>query len=109
MADIPDTYHRETSMADVEDILNADAFVLFTAEEADYTEIPVAALTRGGRHWETGFAYAAGKEVILCGKRENVFHHLPDVTQFDTWTEVKEYLTLKKGNEYQSVEGAIFG
>lgn len=109
MSEVPEAYHRETAVADVEDILNADAFVIFTSEPADLEAISKSALARGGRHWETGFAFAAGKEVILCGQRENVFHYLPDVLQFDTWADVKDYLTLAKGNEYQTVEACIFG
>lgn len=38
----------------------------------------------GGRHWETGYAWAKGKGIWVLGPRENVFHHLEGVTQIDT-------------------------
>ena len=38
---------------------------------------------RGGRHVEFGIAVAQGMYLIVVGRRENVFHHLPDVRQFD--------------------------
>jgi hypothetical protein len=38
---------------------------------------PGRAFSRGGRHFETGFAYAIGKSIIVLGEREHVFHMLP--------------------------------
>lgn len=34
---------------------------------------------RGGRHVEFGYALALRKKLIVCGPRENLFHHLPQV------------------------------
>jgi hypothetical protein len=36
-------------------------------------------LARGGRHFETGYAYRAGIPVILVGPVEHAFHHLDGV------------------------------
>lgn len=38
----------------------------------------------GGRCVEFGYGIARGKESVVIGERENVFHWLPDVKQFDT-------------------------
>ena len=40
---------------------------------------------RGGRHVEFGMGWAWGKRLIVVGPRENVFHLLPTVEQFDSW------------------------
>jgi nucleoside 2-deoxyribosyltransferase len=52
---------------DLEDIDAADAFVLVTGAGGN---------PRGGRHFETGYAYHAGKRLVIFGPKENVFHHL---------------------------------
>lgn len=66
---------------DIRDIEAADAFILFT-DGADWSG-PKAA--RGGRHWETGYAYALGKKIILIGPKENVFHYLPEIEHYEDW------------------------
>jgi nucleoside 2-deoxyribosyltransferase len=90
---LPYKYHEETAIADLEDMRTADVLILFTGNEHDYTTIPAGSLARGGRHFESGFFYSLGKAIILCGQRENIFHYLPDVRQFDTWEQTKEYLS----------------
>lgn len=37
----------------------------------------------GGRHVEFGYALALGKQVVLLGKRTNIFHHLACVRVID--------------------------
>lgn len=93
MADLPDKYHEETALIDLYDIDRADALVLFAGTPNDYANIAVGALARGGRHVELGYALATDKDVIVCGPKENVFHHLPQIKQFDTWEQTKDYLT----------------
>lgn len=44
-----------------------------------------AKISRGGRHVEFGMALAMDKRLVVVGPRENVFHLLPAVEQFDTW------------------------
>jgi len=44
---------------------------------------------RGGRHVEFGVAVGMNKRLIIIGPRETVFHHLPQVKQFDS---VNEFL-----------------
>ena len=50
-----------------------------------FTEAPRSSNSRGGRHVEFGAALAMGKQCIVVGPRENVFHCLPDVIHFETW------------------------
>ena len=62
------------------DLLAAQVVISFTEE-------PRKTSTRGGRHVEFGAAIALLKRVIVVGHRENVFHCLPQVEFFETWSE----------------------
>jgi len=110
--DLPDEYHRETAMADIEDILNSDKVVLTVPSAEMLVDVTVGASSRGGRHFESGFMYGLiiaqmleggrpTRELIVLGKKENVFHYLdgigdtarlPAIRQFDTWEQVVSYL-----------------
>jgi hypothetical protein len=110
--DFPDEYFRETAAFDIVDILAADKVVLTVPSEEMLADATPRASSRGGRHFESGFVYGlilaqmmdGGKptrELVICGKRENVFHfidglgavqHLPAIKQFDTWEDTKKYL-----------------
>ena len=64
---------------DYYDLREADTVISFT-------EAPRVMLnTRGGRHVEYGMALAWRKRLIVIGPRENVFHELAIVEQFDRW------------------------
>ena len=109
--DKPDEYFRETAVVDIDDLIAADVLVLTVPSDAEMSDITVRSLARGGRHFETGFFYglmlaeqARGdfhRQLIILGKRENVFHFLdgksvtlsyPAVKQMDTWNDVTRYL-----------------
>jgi hypothetical protein len=66
------------------------------ARTISFTEIPRTSTSRGGRHVEFGVALACGQSVWIVGPRENVFHCLHDVRQFDTWDEVLAALRLEQ-------------
>jgi nucleoside 2-deoxyribosyltransferase len=55
-----------------------------------FTESPRSTNSRGGRHVEHGIALALGKRVIVIGHRENVFHCLPGIEFFETWSEARQ-------------------
>lgn len=74
------------AITDLEDIDRADILVLFTVD-------PSIAIPRGGRHFETGYAYAKGKEVLVCGPIENIFHNLSQI-EVKTWPEIVRYLEV---------------
>jgi nucleoside 2-deoxyribosyltransferase len=63
---------------DVNDIAAAQVVIAFT-------EPPRSTASRGGRHVELGYAQAWGKQVVICGPRENVFCALPKVQQYDSF------------------------
>lgn len=46
----------------------------------------------GGRHWELGFAMAVGKAAAFVGKPEHLFHALPTLMKFRTWTDFRQWL-----------------
>lgn len=63
---------KECATIDLDDIDAADAILLISENGANTH-------SRGGRHFEFGYAYALGKTMILFGKEEGVFHYLPEV------------------------------
>lgn len=65
---------------DVEDVTAADVVISFS-------EKPGSEHSRGGRHVEFGLALALGKRLVLIGPRENVFHCLPCISVFSSFTE----------------------
>lgn len=62
---------------DLADIIDAGTVIHFT-------EFPQVGYTRGGRHVEFGFAVALGKQNIIIGPCESVFHYLPSVIHYPT-------------------------
>jgi hypothetical protein len=69
---------------DLADIDAAELLIAFTEDPA-LPSPPGAA--RGGRHADLGYATGRGMPVIVCGPRENLFCHLPQVTWFPGWAE----------------------
>jgi len=63
---------------DLEDIEAADSLILFTDER----------YARGGKHFETGYAYALGKNLIVVGDPELTFHFAPGIRRLETWEQV---------------------
>lgn len=74
-ADPYDPYHpttqREEAIKDVEDVLSADALILFTDN--------IGERPGRGKYVELGIAVASGKRILLVGKDQSgcVFYHLP--------------------------------
>ena|SRR5690348_4680388 len=92
LKDYDDAYLLNTATVDIEDIEKADTFVLFS-------ESPDEAFVRGGRHWETGYAYARNKRIIIVGPKENIFHYFPECTVVDNWKAARKLLA-----EYRHAE-----
>jgi hypothetical protein len=86
----------EFAIDDLGDVDRAEVLVEFTqkpfitTQYLSYAELNV--LKRGGRHVEFGYAYAKDKLLILVGPRENVFHNLFSVHQYDNWAEARAFL-----------------
>ena len=89
LTDVSPAFLRQHAKNDRKDLLDSDAVVLFTVSPTKRTK-------RGGRHTEFGMAIAVGKLLLVCGPRENVFHHLPEVNQFDDFAAVKAFLVAER-------------
>jgi nucleoside 2-deoxyribosyltransferase len=75
-------FYRQTAEVDIEDIAKADTIVFFS-------EDPKIGTPRGGLHVEFGYAYAAGKRMVVIGQEENIFHYLSDVL---VYSNIREFL-----------------
>lgn len=62
---------------DLEDLAAAETVISFTDAKGG---------GKGGRHVELGYALALDKRVILVGPRENVFHTLPEIEHYSSWS-----------------------
>lgn len=82
-----DMESQQFALEDYRDLQAADTVI-------SWTEPPrVESTARGGRHVEFGLALAMGKRLLVVGPRENLFHTMPNVRQFDEWgPEVLELL-----------------
>lgn len=69
---------------DLSDILECDVFVCFAEKEGEFA--------RGGKHFETGFAWGCGKWCVMIGPYEHIFQSLGNINHFDTWEECKAWL-----------------
>jgi hypothetical protein len=79
---------RAFVLEDVADILAAECVVSFT-------EAPRSNHSRGGRHVEFGMAHALGKQLIVVGHQENLFHYLPQVAFYADWQRARESLEMR--------------
>ncbi len=71
---------REFALDDWKDIRRSTAFVLFTEQ--------VREAHRGGCQVEFGIALEQREtKLAIVGPRMNVFHTLPEVTQFKSWAD----------------------
>ena len=92
---VPVEQARPFAEDDIEDIEACDVFVAFTA--------PPPQSGRGGRHFESGYAWALAKweaqatcaeplRLVIVGPAENIFHSLPEWERYPTWAEFLEAL-----------------
>jgi hypothetical protein len=75
---------RALGLVDQEDVLAADTLVCFAESEGEGGN--------GGRHVEVGMALALGRRVIVVGRREHIFHFLPEVEVVESWPEALRLL-----------------
>lgn len=80
------------ALDDIDDIQAADWFVTFT--EFPTKDFVRGATARGGRHFESGYAYCLNMRTIVIGFRENVFHWLPSVEFYLCWADFLATLPL---------------
>lgn len=72
--------YLQAAMQDLRDINDADMLVLLAGQVSQ----------TGGKHFEVGYAVAKGKQVVIVGAAENVFHWM--LPRFTTWQEFMETL-----------------
>lgn len=70
---------RTWALEDWSDLLRADVLIHFTLQSGG--------LSRGGRHWETGAAFALDKRIIIIGPREIMFYYMDRVEHFAGWAD----------------------
>lgn len=83
--EFPGQTREENAIMDRDDVKRCDMLICFTEPKGT----PVAG---GGRHSEFGMAVAYGKRVAICGPKEQIFHWLPGVEQFDSLGEMLDIL-----------------
>ncbi len=76
---------------DFKDVLDAEMMISFT-------EKPRTTNSRGGRHVEFGIALGRMMRVWVVGPRENVFHCMEDVRQFDRWVDALNSLAKERAS-----------
>lgn len=79
---------EDIARIDLEDVKRADVLVV-------YTEPYGTPFTGGGRHVETGYAMGLGKEVIVVGPLENIFHWHHSVRVFPRTEYAIRYLNKR--------------
>lgn len=82
---------RQFAEEDMSDVLSAETLISFT-------EPPDSDARRGGRHVEYGIAVACRKRTIVIGYRENVFHFLPTVEFYPTFSAALDALRNENVN-----------
>jgi nucleoside 2-deoxyribosyltransferase len=92
---------------DLYDIDRADVLLFMVPKHQDFYTVTIASMSRGGRHFELGYAHAKGKEIILFGGRESAFHYLPDMVEIHTWRSVIEHLDRLSEEAKANVQGTV--
>jgi len=79
--DVSPEYEKAAALRDIEEICNADLFIL---DEWNVSN-------SGGREVEFGVAYLRGCDLWIVGPKRNIFHTLADRI-FESWPEAVNYL-----------------
>jgi len=74
-----ESFLRDMAWRDLADLRRAEIFVRFSDPEYFGSDPCDSKLLSGARFWETGFAFANGKRIIVVGGRQNVFDRLDRV------------------------------
>lgn len=73
---------RQEALSDLEDIRNAQWFILWNEGPS----------TTGGMHFETGYAFALKKVVIVIGAPTSVFYHLTALIRVHSIADVLKFV-----------------
>ena len=66
---------RELALRDLTELESCNSLLIYTYG---------CEKSRGGMHFENGYAFANDKKIYIIGPRVTIFHFLPGVEQFDT-------------------------
>ena len=90
---------RESAEADVRNITQADAFILFTD--------PFSDRHGKGKFMELGIALALGKRIFLCGDdlTSSVFYYLPQITRCASIDGLLDALTANSAKDLIQRDG----
>ena len=89
MGEHSEEFYITTARVDLEDVDSADTIIFFS-------ENPLEGFRRGGRHVEYGYALKAGKNIIVAGPKENVFHYGTGAVHYDSFKELMEDFKLTR-------------
>ena len=92
---------HEIAFRDIRDIDGCDTLIRFSDVFDRKSMVPSNWIT-GGRMWETGYAYAKGKRIIVLGGHQTVFDWLPSIEHVKDVIEL--CLRLKKSAVGESAE-----
>ena len=90
-ASLPNETVAKWAEDDLEDIEEAEVFVMFTEE-------PGEGGRRGGRHVEFGFALALETPIVIVGPRENTFHCSSFIEVFPTFQECLGWINFEESD-----------
>lgn len=79
-----DAYVQSEAERDIQNVRDSDMLIVFSEDEGH--------LARGGKHVEFGIALALGKRLAVVGRKEVLFHYLPNVEVYSTWQAALEAL-----------------
>lgn len=89
-------YMMRCAFTDLEDVRAADMIVRFS-DDLMPISIP-SHLATGARHFETGYAFALGKPIIVVGGHQNVFDFISSVVHLKDARELINYLNPEEIN-----------
>lgn len=81
---------QQNALIDTEDIRRSDVLVRFT-DDLSAAFVP-SRLATGARMFETGYAYALGKHVVVVGGNQCVFDRLPEITHVPDLSSLIQHL-----------------
>lgn len=91
MAELTHEEHQKYAIQDIKDVASADVLVLWTD--------PTRTIIRQGRTAELGMVLGLNVvrnkkvPVFVVGlEDENIFHHAPEVSHFESWAQVRDML-----------------
>ena len=84
------------ALTDLEDVRAADVLVRFS-DDLSEAFIP-SNLGTGARHFETGYAFALGKPIIIVGGQQNVFDFVSSMTHVKDVDALVDYFNPEEIN-----------